>query len=573
MKRLVGIRRLIFILVCITMVSCEVRDISLENIESGYNPSVVPLFTLDPNFSVWSLSECLNDSNPVKQNGQALPMQIHACVDGIYYRLLGGESLLQKDLWQDRCNIPSKTIKAPQIYVSVLPTRTLAAYQCGDVLINLVFVSPTLINDVDLMSHPINYLFFNIQSGGKKKHDVQIFFDICTEKSEQFCVEENNQETDKAKQIEQQVVRGEKSGMEYIHLEGTKLYLGVPSADAYLFVGSSADDGIEQSNNSIRYIKDFGSVRRFGKTTYLILAYDDKSSVQAMGEDFLPYWDRNNSKDIISELAVLRATSSAIYSRAACFDKNLMNMAKMISEDSYSGICALLYRFITVQMELVHSNRYGTMYLEKNKVASEQLTPSIASVYQASPLFLLFNPKLLEALLNPIFTYVEPSSVVEQEDIIKACDDAASLMLLVATLSKREMNLNYAQKHWDYLTELMGILSTMHEDGVISAMNDVEVIAKDDYSNVVAKARKAIEEYNKMACAMKKKGKTKYYSSNLDDWYILPEEYAAFQNCSNPYVEHMGNQFVSDFEQLKYKPAMGGIYSPMLSVYLNQLVR
>nr|MCR5077485.1 DUF5127 domain-containing protein [Prevotella sp.] len=64
--------------------------------------------------------------------------------------------------------------QAQQTAVDVLATNTYYTFRCGPVNLDLVFTAPMLIDDLDLMSTPINYISYQVRSADKRQHDVQL---------------------------------------------------------------------------------------------------------------------------------------------------------------------------------------------------------------------------------------------------------------------------------------------------------------------------------------------------------------------------------------------------------------
>ncbi len=66
--------------------------------------------------------------------------------------------------------------EAEQIKVSVLPTQTYLSFYCGPVQLDLKFTSPLVLNDLDLLSSPVDSISYEVRSLDKHAHDVQIIF-------------------------------------------------------------------------------------------------------------------------------------------------------------------------------------------------------------------------------------------------------------------------------------------------------------------------------------------------------------------------------------------------------------
>ena len=81
--------------------------------------------------------------------------------------------------------------EAVQTSVDVLATSTYYTFTCGPVELDVVFTAPQLIDDLDLLSTPINYISYHVRSLDKKAHDVQLYFETTPE----LAVNENTQPT------------------------------------------------------------------------------------------------------------------------------------------------------------------------------------------------------------------------------------------------------------------------------------------------------------------------------------------------------------------------------------------
>ena len=80
---------------------------------------------------------------------------------------------------------------AIQKSVSVMATSTYYTLSCGPVELDLVFTAPMLMDDLDLLSTPINFLSYQVHSTDGNPHDVQFYFAT----SPQLVVNEMGQST------------------------------------------------------------------------------------------------------------------------------------------------------------------------------------------------------------------------------------------------------------------------------------------------------------------------------------------------------------------------------------------
>ena len=79
-----------------------------------------------------------------------------------------GGAFVDFGLYYGDSNVPIFHQKATQLSVDVLPTQTYYSFQCGPVELNLVFTAPLLLNNLDLISTPINYISYEVKALDKK---------------------------------------------------------------------------------------------------------------------------------------------------------------------------------------------------------------------------------------------------------------------------------------------------------------------------------------------------------------------------------------------------------------------
>lgn len=65
---------------------------------------------------------------------------------------------------------------AVQTGVEMTATKTKYSFNCGPVFLMCDFISPLIASDADLLSKPVSYIDFHVQSLDNKKHDVSIYF-------------------------------------------------------------------------------------------------------------------------------------------------------------------------------------------------------------------------------------------------------------------------------------------------------------------------------------------------------------------------------------------------------------
>lgn len=67
-------------------------------------------------------------------------------------------------------------INAVQKNVLLNATQTVYDFTCGPVDATITFTSPLLVKDLDILSRPVSYIKYAVQSNDGKMHDVQLYF-------------------------------------------------------------------------------------------------------------------------------------------------------------------------------------------------------------------------------------------------------------------------------------------------------------------------------------------------------------------------------------------------------------
>ena len=132
-----------------------------------FRPPAVPLVTVDPYTSCWSLSDKLSADWPRHWTGKVHAMCGFVRVDGKPLRFMGAAPEVKDEATQDS--------------LEVRATQTVYRFHAGGVSLNVTFTAPLLLDDLDLASRPANYVTFDVASADGKPHAVQLYFDATGE--------------------------------------------------------------------------------------------------------------------------------------------------------------------------------------------------------------------------------------------------------------------------------------------------------------------------------------------------------------------------------------------------------
>ncbi|RYG57362.1 DUF5127 domain-containing protein, partial [bacterium] len=126
-------------------------------------PPSVPLVTHDPYFSVWSNSNKLYSDDTRHWTGREHRLNAMVRVDGQTFRLMGRE--------------PEESASLPQTNLLVLPTRTIYTFANEKVQVQLVFLTPAIPSDIEVLSRPVTYLTYLVRSLDGRTHNIQFYSD------------------------------------------------------------------------------------------------------------------------------------------------------------------------------------------------------------------------------------------------------------------------------------------------------------------------------------------------------------------------------------------------------------
>ena len=434
--------------------------------------------------------------------------------------------------------------KADQIKASVLPIQTYSSFYCGPVLLDLKFTSPLVLNNLDLLSSPVNYVSYEVKSMDGLEHDVQLYF----EATPQWAVTSLDQEVKaeryrkegmtflKAGTTEQKVLgkcgdviaidwgyfflAGKEDGQIQLALSDPQTAKSVFTATGKLPDGQAASVTTTMSDKMVAmtFVEDLGRVG--GKTVggHLLVGYDDVKSVQYFKQNLDPYWKK---KFPTIELAFADAEKNYAKTMKICdrWDEQVMEDACRAGGQQYAEICAATYRQSVAAHKLVEGPE-GELFFFSKECNSNGSIGTVDVTYPSCPLFLRYNTEVAKAMLNFIFDYSESGRWTKPfpahdvgtypwangqtylEDM--PVEEAGNMIIITTAIAMLEGNADYAAKHWDILTVWADYLM---EKG----MDPENQLCTEDFAghlahntNLSAKAIMAIAGYGKLATMLKK---------------------------------------------------------------------
>jgi hypothetical protein len=441
----------------------------------------VPLVAHDPYFSIWSPADRLYDHETVHWTGKNQPMHCMVRIDGKTFRIMG--------------SYPSQLEPLKQTGLAVYPTRTVYTFQNKLVNIQMLFTTPSLVSDLDVLSRPVTYLSWKIRSIDGMDHNVQLYFDCSGEIA--INSPEQSLKWDSPSIDGLQTVRIGNPDQPILKRKGDDLridwgyaYLSVPSNQKPQVVVGERDNlmksfmssGVLPSDNtlsqprpaqngwvSMATVWSPGKVSSDETTCWAMLAYDDQYSICYFGTNLQAWW-RRNGMDMNGLLPQAAKEYQKLITACASFDDELLKDLGIVGGSKYAAMTSLVYRQCLAAHKLVADSKGMPLIFPKENFSNGCIS-TVDVIYPASPFFFLFSAALTKAVLQPIFAYaasprwkfpfaphdlgtyplatgqVYGGGEKNEEDQMPV-EETGNMIIMTTVLAKMEGNANYAQANW-----------------------------------------------------------------------------------------------------------------------------
>ena len=536
----------------IALCAATLLNFALPSRAETLRPPSVPLIACDPYFSVWSPADKLTDANTTHWTGKAQRLAGLVKIDGQNFRVMGLE--------------PSQVPALPQTKLEVLPTRTIYTFDGQGVQLTLTFTTPSLPDDLDVLSRPVTYLTWDARATDGKKHQVSVYFDArgaiaCNNPDQAVHFEKADSAKIKAWRVgtvEQPVLqkRGDDIRIDWGYFYAALAKDAPGSLTANLAETSRAgflSDGklpapavnsVLQNNDRndsvIACTLDLGTVSGKAKSAWMMVAYDDLYSIQYMRKNLRPYWRRNGweAADLLKASA---QEYKSLQKRCAKFDAELMADLRKAGGENYAQLGALSFRQCFAAGKFVADEKGKPLQFCKENHSNGCIGTSDV-FYPMAPQFLLFGPTLAKSFIVPFMDYAAsehwkfPFAPHDLGTYPKAngqvygdgergvnnqmpVEESGNLLCLFAAIAEMEGNANFAGLYWKQLDQWANYLK---EKGFDPEMQ----LCTDDFAghlahnvNLSVKAICGLGSFAKL-CEMRGD------KAKADEYYALARQFA-----------------------------------------------
>lgn len=459
-----------------------------------------------------------------------------------------GGALVDFGLYKEEDVATYLSTTAKQTSADVQPTQTRYTFECGNVELNLSFIAPLLMDDLNLISRPVNYISYDVNSLDGQSHDVQIYFEATPHWALNIPSQANSGEGFekdgllflKTGSTAQKVLgkRGDDIRIDwgYFYLSGDKSNSTYNVGDAFAMRDAFSKEGKLSGDVSAKENANLAIAQSLGKgksvSGKILIGYDDIYSIQYFGDNLRPYWNKKGDKTIEQAFVEANKEYDNLVVKCTDFDYKLMSEALASGGKEYAELCALAYRQSIAAHKLVEAPNGDLLFLSKENNSNGSIG-TVDVTYPSAPLFLYYNPELAKGLLNHIFYYSESGKWTKPfpaHDVgtypwangqtyggDMPVEEAGNMLSLCAAIAAVEGNAKYAEKHWDVLTVWTDYL-------VEKGLDPENQLCTDDFAghfahnvNLSVKAIMGIASYGYMADKLGKKDVAEKYTAKAKE--------------------------------------------------------
>lgn len=352
------------------------------------------LFVKEPNYSLWSVTEELNKSNPKTWWGEEKRVYGFLKTHGKTYCVLGNGADFSA------CGVEN----AEQADFNVTAFTTDYSFRAGETILNLKFVSPLLPDDIMLTAMPVCWLEYNIEGDECAEFSLFVSRDVASNACNPErgvrggVVKGKNFESAFFGLRKQQPLsnNGDLIGPDwgYWYLAGEESFV-LDETDLAAYLAG----GLKQFTNTKedRYLGTFNH----GQNGVVLLGYDDIVSIDYFGDYRKGLYLQDHT--ITEALETVWREYKKIEERLNCFDEDLKKRSKPFGKDYYAILCAALRQVMSAH-KLVKDGDGNLLFLSK-ECGSNGCIATVDVSYPSIPLFLLYNTELIKGMMRPIMKF------------------------------------------------------------------------------------------------------------------------------------------------------------------------
>ena len=412
----------------------------------------VPLITVDPYFSVWSMADHLAEDTTRHWTGKPNTLLGAVTIDGQSYRFMGAQD-----------NLPALS----QTQISITALKTTYIFRQDKVELTATFLSPQIPDQLEVMSQPISYLEIRARFLDGHPHHVS----IQVEASEELCLDSRGQMPVAV------ALRTISPSIEAVEMGSADQPILAKKGDniridwGYFYLAVRGGHTAQATHDGMTFVQAEAQVSP-EQPALFAFAYDDRQSLLYFGHMVKAYWNRNGTSidDVIRQGI---AGYSNLSRQCDQFDEHLFQDAVRAGGERYAQILQLAFRQVMAAHKLAVDENGEILYISK-ECFSNGCAATVDVSYPSIPMYLYYNPELIKGMLRPIFRYAESPAwqypfaphdvgtypILDGQVYSKnsldgqmPVEECGNMLLMVAATAIVTRDISYAAAHWDTLSK------------------------------------------------------------------------------------------------------------------------
>lgn len=391
-------------------------------------------------------------------------------------------------------NVKSTSIlTARQKSVSVMATNTYYTFSCGPIDLDVVFTSPMLMDDYDLLSTPINYISYQVRSTDGKDHSVKLYLATTPEMAinnvnhtitttiSTLCSTGDGNNYVRCGTSLQPILKRQGDGVcidwgyFYLSDHDGKVALAPLHRSIQSFINtghlvSTSDSICSQSvadMPALSYMHNFEEVGTQPVQGFTMAGYDEIKDIEYLGKQYTGYWAHNGKVTIFEAFNRMARDYTDIMNRCRHLDKTIYDDGMTAGGIKYAEMLSGHYRLVMAAHKLFQDEDGHLLFFSKENNSNGSVN-TVDLTYPEAPLYLSYRPELQKAMMTSIFEYSKsgrwtkpfaahdmgtyPIANGQTYNGDMPVEECGNMLTLAATLCMLDGNTSYIDPYWDILT-------------------------------------------------------------------------------------------------------------------------
>lgn len=339
----------------------------------------IPLIVNDPYFSIWMPGNTSTSSETAHWSGVRKQLRGYITVDGKLYRYLGKDG---KDI--------AETLK-----VEVTPTKTRFTLRAGSVDLIATFWSPTITDDLDVLSTPITFIDLEAAANDGLPHDIRVTFTA----DKRLCYDGDSRPAlyeDAFTQNGVNVAFCGQSKQKVLSNSGDLISIDW----GYLFLASH--QRVRVTPGTLEMIWET-QVAAQAQRAFAAIGYDDIAAINYFGVPCRAWYQRSG-RTFQDALYDFVARHDELLAAATAMDERVVADALKAGNEDYARVLCAAWRQTFGAHKLIATPDGEMAFLSKEN-NSGGCIGTVDVSYPTLPVLLKYCPELINGFCRPIFHF------------------------------------------------------------------------------------------------------------------------------------------------------------------------